>query len=133
MHGGDMRAALLHSAPTIGSTPAERYLALSIAGATAALYITNSYFVPDDDFCELLDARGEARRGRARADGRRATDVKSHAGTPGARDTRSCSSGGVRIFEYQPAMMHAKTFVVDGLLVGDRHDELRQPLARVQR
>ena len=40
--------------PTIGSTPAERFLALSITGARRSLYISNSYFVPDDDFRELL-------------------------------------------------------------------------------
>ncbi len=41
--------------------------------------------------------------------------------------------GGVRIFWYQPAMIHAKAFVVDGCWASDRDDELRQPVARVQR
>src|SRR6266550_4394863 len=47
---GTTRAALLFTAPTAGSTPAERFLALSIAAARRTLYIANSYFVPDDDF-----------------------------------------------------------------------------------
>jgi len=51
---GTTRAALLFTAPTPGSTPAERFLALSIAAARRTLYIANSYFVPDDDFRALL-------------------------------------------------------------------------------
>ena len=47
-------AAVLYSAPTTGSTPAERFIALSIGGARQTLYVSNSYFVPDDDFRELL-------------------------------------------------------------------------------
>ena len=47
-------AGLLDAQPTIGSTPAERFLALSIAGARHRLFITNSYFVPNYDFKQLL-------------------------------------------------------------------------------
>ena len=54
--GGTMHAGLMFTAPTTGSTPAERYLALTIAGARKTLYITNSYFVPDADFRALLIA-----------------------------------------------------------------------------
>jgi cardiolipin synthase len=58
---GGVAAALLHTSPTLGSTPAERFLAISIAGAQKTLYITNSYFAPERNFIELLtDA---ARRG----------------------------------------------------------------------
>ena len=51
---GDVQAGLMHSIPTSGSTPAERLLALSIAGAHKTLYITNSYFVPGENFLQLL-------------------------------------------------------------------------------
>ena len=50
---GTTDAGLLYAAPTVGSTPAERFIALSISGARQRLYITNSYFVPDDDFRRL--------------------------------------------------------------------------------
>jgi cardiolipin synthase len=43
---GVTAAGLLHTAPTLGSTAAERFLALSIAGARRTLYITNAYFAP---------------------------------------------------------------------------------------
>ncbi|HEX6534457.1 MAG TPA: phospholipase D-like domain-containing protein, partial [Gemmatimonadaceae bacterium] len=106
-------AALFHSAPTIGSTPAERYLALSIAGARRTLYIANSYFVPDEDFRRLLVRA--AKRGvdvRVLTAGPR-TDVEIT--LLAGRDTYDeLLAGGVRVYEYQPTMMHAKTLVVDG-------------------
>ena len=58
---GATAAGLLYTAPTLGSTAAERFFALSIAGARKTLYITNSYFAPDRNFIDLLSAT--ARRG----------------------------------------------------------------------
>jgi cardiolipin synthase len=111
---GATQAGLLFTAPTSGSTPAERFLALSIAGARKTLYVTNSYFVPDDDFRRLLlDA---ARRGvdvRILTAGRK-TDVKTTWYAGRAR-YEQLLSGGVRIYEYDPTMMHAKSMVVDAL------------------
>jgi cardiolipin synthase len=112
--GGDfMCATVLHTAPTVGSTAAERLLALSIAGARETLYITNSYFVPDDDFVHLLrDAAGRGVDVRILTPGR-INDVKS-TWYAGRAQYEKLLAGGVRIFWYQPAMMHAKAFVVDG-------------------
>jgi cardiolipin synthase len=111
---GTTRAALLFTAPTAGSTPAERFLALSIAAARRTLYIANSYFVPDDDFRSLM--LRAARRGvdvRVLTVGPK-TDVKTtwYAGRYRYEDLLR---GGVKIYEYQPTMMHAKTISVDGL------------------
>jgi len=112
--GGNVNAGLMHSIPSIGSTSAERYLALSIAGARKTLYITNSYFVPNDDFCNLLikavkhgvDVRVLTVNSK--------TDVKT-TWYAGRALYENLLSQGVRIYEYQPTMMHAKTIVVDGL------------------
>jgi cardiolipin synthase len=110
---GHMRATLLHTAPTIGSTAAERLLALSIAGARHTLYITNSYFVPDDDFVRLLsEAAGRGVDVRILTPGA-LNDVKS-TWYAGRAQYEPLLEGGVRIFWYQPAMIHAKAFVVDG-------------------
>ncbi|HEX2721994.1 MAG TPA: phospholipase D-like domain-containing protein [Gemmatimonadaceae bacterium] len=111
---GSVNAGLMHSLPTIGSTPAERFLALTIAGARKTLYISNSYFVPNDDFCKLLI--NQAKRG---VDVRvltvsSKTDVKS-TWYAGRALYEKLLEGGVKIYEYKPAMMHAKTIVVDGL------------------
>ena len=111
---GRTEAGIFFSSPTTGSTPAERFNALSIVSARKSLYVTNSYFVPDDDFRHLLlNAR---RRG---VDVRiltvsRETDVKT-TWLAGRSRYEELLAGGVRIYEYQPAMMHAKTFVVDGM------------------
>ena len=111
---GDVQAGLMHSIPSTGSTPAERFFALSIAGARNTLYITNSYFVPGENFMQLLLAA--ARRG---VDVRiltvsSKTDVKT-TWYAGRTYYEKLLEGGVKVYEYQPTMMHAKTMVVDGM------------------
>lgn len=111
---GDFYAALLYTAPTTGSTPAERFLALSIVGARRTMYISNSYFVPDDDFRRMLVEA--ARRGvdvRILTAGHK-TDIKT-TWYAGRKRYEELLEGGVRVYEYQPSMMHAKTFVIDGV------------------
>ena len=111
---GARAAGLLHTSPTPGSTSAERFLALSIGSAARTLYITNSYFVPDDDLRRFLIAA--ARRGvdvRVLTAGRH-TDIPV-ARLAGRRGYAPLLEAGVRIYEYQPTMVHAKTLVVDGL------------------
>lgn len=111
---GGVRAGVFFASPTTGSTPAERFNALSIASARKTLYVTNSYFVPDEDFRTLLIAA--RRRG---VDVRiltvsKVTDVKT-TWWAGRSRYEQLLRGGIRIYEYQPAMMHAKTFIVDGM------------------
>ena len=110
--GSSVVAGLLHAVPTVGSTDAERFFALSIGSAKRKLYITNSYFVPDDDFRRMLTLA--AKRGvdvRVIASGPK-TDVKStyHAGRAIYTELLK---GGVRVYEYMPTVLHAKTMVVD--------------------
>ena len=106
-------AALLYTAPTLGSTAAERFFALSIAGARKTLYITNAYFAPDRNFAELLAAA--ARRGvdvRILTAGAR-TDVNI-VRLAGRAWYDMLLEAGVRVYEWQPSTLHAKTFVIDG-------------------
>ena len=113
---GVAMAGLLYTAPTLGSTPAERYLALSIGGARERLYITNAYFAPDKNFVALLT--GAAKRGvnvRILVGGPR-TDVRAARLAAHGRYEKLLQAG-VRVYEYQPTTLHAKTFVVDGLWV----------------
>jgi cardiolipin synthase A/B len=111
---GPVHAGLLYTSPTAGSTPAERFLALSITGARKSLYIANSYFVPDDDFRRLL-----VRAAKRGVDVRvltvsEKTDVKTtwYAGRYRYEDLLA---QGIRIYEYQPTMLHSKTIIVDGV------------------
>jgi cardiolipin synthase len=110
---GTTHAALLFTSPTTGSTPAERFLALTIAAARRTLYITNSYFVPDDDFRNLIIRA--AQRG---VDVRiltvsNKTDVKT-TWYAGRYRYEELLGAGVKIYEYLPTMMHAKAISVDG-------------------
>ena len=108
-------ALLVNAEPGHGVTAAARMLAFSFAGARRTLYIANSYFVPDPTVrTQLLLA---ARRG---------VDVRlllpdEDTDVPITRwaarnGYEPLLRGGVRIFEYAPQMMHAKTFTVDGTL-----------------
>lgn len=111
---GHQEATLVHTAPSMGSTNADRLYALVIRSARHRIWFTTAYFVPENDFhSHLIEA---ARDG---------VDVRVlH---PGANTDRTSTwyaarhqyedllSAGVRIFEYEPTMIHAKTFVVDGL------------------
>ena len=113
---GVTMAGLLYTAPTLGSTAAERYLALSIAGAREKFYVTNAYFAPDDNFVRLLEE--SAQRGvdvRILVGGPR-TDVRAARLAAHARYERLLSAG-VRIYEYEPTTLHSKTFVSDGMWV----------------
>ncbi|HET7483120.1 MAG TPA: phospholipase D-like domain-containing protein [Actinomycetota bacterium] len=110
---GSVIAGLLHASPSVGSTEAERFFTYSIASARKKLYITNSYFVPDREIRAMIaDAarRGVDTRILTVSD---QTDVKSTWYAGRARYEELLSAG-VRIFEYQPVMMHAKTITVDG-------------------
>jgi cardiolipin synthase len=111
---GGVNAGLFFSSPTTGSTPAERFTALTIASARRTLYVTNSYFVPDDDFRRLLI------RARQRGVDVRILTVSSKTDVKttwwaGRSRYEELLKGGVRIYEYQPSMMHSKTFIADGL------------------
>ncbi len=111
--GGTAMAGLLSTSPTLGSTAAERFFAMSIAGARRTLYITNAYFAPEWSFVDLIAAA--ARRG---------VDVRILVGGPltdvhivryaGRASYDTLFEAGVRVYEWAPTTLHAKTFVVDG-------------------
>jgi cardiolipin synthase len=106
-------AGILFTVRQYGTPVPERYLALSLAGARQRVYITNPYFIPNR---ELRDWLKDAVR--------RKVDVRvlTAGGNIDVRWTRWASrsryeellEAGVRIYEYQPAMLHAKTMVIDG-------------------
>jgi cardiolipin synthase len=113
---GVAAAGLLYTTPTLGSTAAERFYALSIAAARKTLYVTNAYFAPDANFVTLLTAAAG-----------RGVDVRILTAGPntdvqivrlaGRAWYDTLLAAGVRVFEWQPTTLHAKTFVVDGMWV----------------
>jgi cardiolipin synthase len=104
---------VIKSSPSEGSSTVKLLYIISIVSATKSIYIANAYFVPDRDTIRALE--GAVRRGvdvRVVVPGE-LTDV------PLVRQASRLHYDyllrrGIRIFEYQPTMMHAKTMVVDG-------------------
>ncbi len=103
----------------IGSTPDDPYslmyltLISAIANAQKQILITNAYFVPDPQLVEELLAAAA-----------RGVDVQLI--LPGSSDSAlvlqagrshyaTLLAGGVKIYERQAAVLHAKTAVVDGV------------------
>jgi cardiolipin synthase len=110
---GGVDAQVVRSSPAGGSVAMYTMFLLAMASARRSIYITNPYFVPDEKMVEtLIQAR---RRG-----------VRVVLLLPGAIDhnlVREASRGGfgrllkegVEIHEYKPALLHAKTMVIDSI------------------
>jgi cardiolipin synthase len=111
---GDHLTQVLKSSPSEGSSTVKLLYIISVVSATKSIYIANAYFVPDGDTIRALE--GAVRRG---------VDVRvivpgQHIDVPIVRQAARWHyelllRRGIRIFEYQPTMMHAKTMVADGL------------------
>jgi len=110
---GSLNAAFVRSSSAPVVTRAERLTQLAIAAAHERLWIGNAYFVPGAAVLELL--------------GRRAAEkVDVRILVPGKKSDSKLSflwqqneygrlqKRGVKIWEYQRSMMHAKTMVIDG-------------------
>ncbi|HEX2230522.1 MAG TPA: phospholipase D-like domain-containing protein [Candidatus Binatia bacterium] len=110
---GKLPAQIVKSSPVGGSFQNYMLFLLSITSAKKSILITNPYFIPDDRMIDaLLNAAGRG--------------VQVIVLVPGKIDHKityraSRSSygrmllGGIQIYEYLPALMHAKTMVVDGV------------------
>ncbi len=101
------------SSATKGSTDIEELFYCAIAGARSRLWITTAFFVPPDTFVEALCA--SAGRGvdvRILVNGPNIDkEIVRRAGQRSYGELLAC---GVRIFEYQQTMLHAKTLLIDG-------------------
>ena len=108
---GDARVAFVASSFAL-VTEADRLTLLTIASAKKRLWIWNAYFAPDDHVRDLLIAKA-----RAGVDVRLILPgEKNDVGVAKIAQRRSyppLRAAGIRIFEYQPTMMHAKTMIVD--------------------
>ena len=110
---GKLPAQIVSSSPAGGSFQNYMLFLLSINSARNSILITNPYFIPDAVMTEaLLKAVSRGVRVIVLAPGKidsRLTYVasRSHYG--------QLLRGGIEIYEYQAALMHAKTMVVDGV------------------
>jgi cardiolipin synthase len=111
---GTCLAQVLKSSPSEGSSAVKLMYIVSIVSAQKSIYLSSAYFIPDPDTRRALE--GAVRRGvdvRVIVPGE-FTDVPivRHAGR---FYYNRLLRRGIRLFEYQPTMMHAKTMVVDGI------------------
>jgi cardiolipin synthase len=105
---------VIKSSPSEGSSTVKLMYIVSIVSAARSVYLSSAYFVPDRDTIRALE--GAVRRG---------VDVRvivpgENNDVPVARQASrwhydQLLRRGIRIFEYKPTMMHAKTMVVDGI------------------
>ena len=103
---------VMRSTPTGGATAATQLFYSAIAGAQDRLWLTTAYFAPDHTFEEVLcDAAHRGVDVRVLVNGQQVDKEV-------ARQAGHCSydkllAAGVRIFEYDKTMLHAKVLLVD--------------------
>jgi cardiolipin synthase A/B len=110
---GGMRAQLIAS-HSFSMAPVPLAQAISFAAAEKRIWITNAYCTPTEDQVELLVKAV-----------RRGVDVRlivpgQHNDQPLTKSAGRAAygrllEGGVKIFEYQPTMIHTKGMVIDGI------------------
>ena len=124
---GNIMGLVVNSTPAAGSARARILFQTLICSASKSIYITTPYFLPDRS----------AHQAVVRAKRERNVEVKIL--TPGKHAdhllTRTSSRhlygpllrGGAEIYEYKPAMIHAKVMIVDGLwcVVGSTNFDYR--------
>lgn len=111
---GEHLAQVIKSSPSEGSSTVKLMYVISIVSAQKSIYITNAYFLPDPDTTRALESAV-----------RRGVDVRvivpgENMDVPIVRQASRLQyelllRRGIRIFEFQPTMVHAKTMVVDGI------------------
>ena len=116
----------INSAPSSEEHPLRLFYFLTFLAARERLWITSPYFVPDKHTREVVK-----RRARAGVDVRVLLPNEHTDAKPIRRASHSyygeLLDAGVRIFEYQPTMLHSKSVVVDGKwsVVGSANMDIR--------
>lgn len=108
---GEHRVQIMSSGPDRETEPIQRAYFAAMGLATERVYVTTPYFVPDDAILQALTTA--ALRGvdvRVLVP-RRSDSLIVTAAARSYYDT--LLAAGVRVYEYQPTMHHAKTLVVD--------------------
>jgi cardiolipin synthase len=110
--GGLMQ--VMRSSATVGDSNAEALYYLALAAAKESVELTSAYFVPRPAFTDaLVDAAGRGVEMRILVPGPHID--KEFVRTAGRASYARLLEAGIRIFEYQPTMLHAKGVVVDGV------------------
>lgn len=112
---GRARSIVVWSGPEGGASAMKLLYLLAIASARTSLDIESSYLITDESTeWSLVEARRRGVRVRLIAEGD-ITDAKP-VKFAGREAYERLLERGIEIYEYQPAMMHAKVVVIDGVL-----------------
>jgi cardiolipin synthase len=113
---GSVTALVVNSTPSVGGSTRARILFQTLlASARKSIQITTPYFMPDENVRkELINAI--QKRG-VQVTVLTAGDHNDHwlSRTSSRRLYGDLLQAGVKIYEYQPSMIHAKVMVIDGL------------------
>ena len=110
---GDTPAQVVKSSPVGGSFQNYLLYLLSITSAKKSIFITNSYFIPDERMIDsLLKAKQRGVRVVVLVPGKIDHKITYRASR---RYYGQMLLGGVEIFEYMAALLHSKAMVVDGV------------------
>lgn len=126
VNGGRLHSVGVNSSPSSEEHPLRLFYFLSFLSARERLWITTPYFVPDKHTREVVK-----RRARAGVDVRILMPNERTDAMPIRRASHSYYSellnAGIRIYEYQPTMMHSKHVVIDGKwsIVGSANMDIR--------
>jgi cardiolipin synthase A/B len=105
---------LVRSSFTGGSNDLKRLYLFAIASARRTLDVTTPYFVPDEStLWSLTDAVNRGVRVRILVEGDITDAMPVKYASRHYYDR--LMAAGIEIYEYEPTMMHTKTFVVDGI------------------
>lgn len=111
--GGGVGVQVTRSTPIGGATAATQVFYAAIAGARERLWLTTAYFAPDHTFEEVLcEAAQRGVEVRILMNGMEID--KEIARKAGQRSYSKLLQAGVRLFEYDQTMLHAKVLIVDG-------------------
>jgi cardiolipin synthase len=108
-------AMIVNSMPSMGGSTRARVLMQSlVASAHKSILITSPYFLPDGSMSdEIVRARKRGVEVRIIAPGRKSDHMVTRSSSQ--RSYGPLLQAGVQIYEYQPAMIHAKILIVDGV------------------
>ena len=113
--GSGSHVLVINSTPTAGgSTRARMLFQVLLASATKSIHITTPYFLPDGSMSqELVRAVTRGVEVKIITPGRHSDHMLTRSSS--RRSYGALLKVGARIFEYQPAMIHAKILTIDGL------------------
>ncbi len=114
-HDRAQTAMIVNSMPSAGGSTRARVLMQSlIASAHKSILITTPYFLPDESMKdELIRARKRGVQIKIITPGKKSDHMVTRSSSQ--RSYGPLLENRIQIFEYQPAMIHAKILIVDGV------------------